>query len=468
MPPTSASALADWLVRLESFSAHEIELGLERVQRVLQRLQLVLPGTVLHIAGTNGKGSSVALAESLLARTGAVVGAYTSPHVLRYNERIAVAGKAADDEVIVAAFDRIESVRDETPLTYFEYGTLAALVVFEAQAVDIALLEIGMGGRLDAVNAVPPTAGLITNVALDHCDWLGMDVESIAFEKAGIMRAGIPIVFASETVPATIQRVAEETGAELVLAGRDYHWHSEGDAWHWRGRSQVLDDLAQPALLGEIQLTNAAGVLALIEASGFTELLKTPTVNAAFGNVSLVGRMQSLVTDRRWLLDVAHNAAAAAVLSQSLEATAVDGETIAIVGMLDDKDVEGIVTALADRVDRWIAVTADSERACRVDVLARCVANASNKACLEAASIADALDQARRMSDQDDRILNRLFLSRRPRPRGAWAILAPLRAHHDGTGFERTHCRRDRTGCRSCACRTGIPRRPGRRRQDDQ
>ena len=404
MPQTGAT-LADWLARLESFSPHEIDLGLQRVQLVLQELALRPPDTVLHVAGTNGKGSSVALAQALLMQSGAAVGAYTSPHIVRYNERIAVGGSPVSDADIVAAFERIESVRGNVPLTYFEYGTLAALVVFEQHDVDVAILEVGMGGRLDAVNAVEPDAGLITNVSLDHCDWLGEDVETIAAEKAGIMRNGKPIVYASMQVPETIVRSAARFGAELILAGRDYTWEASGSAWRWRGRHNTLEGLTGPALPGPIQLVNAAGVLALIEAAGFDALLETRSVNDAFGNVSLPGRMQTVRSDRNWLFDVAHNPAAAEALADTLGRAGFDGQTIAIVGMLDDKQVEGIVTALAGVVDKWIAVNAASKRAYDVAELARRVANASNQACLEAASIDDAIAEARRVAGDSDRIL---------------------------------------------------------------
>lgn len=403
--PQVGATLADWLVRLESLSPHEIDLGLQRVQLVLQKLALQRPDTVLHVAGTNGKGSSVALAEALLMQSGAVIGAYTSPHIARYNERIAVGGSAVSDVDIVAAFERIESVRGDIPLTYFEYGTLAALVVFEQHGVDISILEVGMGGRLDAVNVVEPDAGLITNVSLDHCDWLGEDVETIAAEKAGIMRHGKPIVYASMQVPAAILRGAAETGAELVLAGRDYSWEASGNSWRWRGRHNTLENLAHPALPGPIQLINAAGVLALIEAAGFDSLFRTSSVNAAFGKASLPGRMQTACTDRKWLFDVAHNPAAAEALADTLGRAPIDGKTIAVVGMLDDKQVEGIVTALADVVDKWIAVSACSNRSYDAAELARRIANASNRACLEATSIDNAIEEARRLSDDDDRIL---------------------------------------------------------------
>lgn len=399
------SGLADWLTRLEKFSPEEIVLGLERVRDVLARLDTTFPAHVLHVAGTNGKGSSVALAQSLLMHAGKRVGAYTSPHILSYNERINIDGRPAVDDEIIAAFERIEAVRDEVPLTYFEYGTIAAVLVFEQANVDVAVLEIGMGGRLDAVNAIEPDAGLITSIGLDHCEWLGNTLEDIGREKAGIMRSGKPIVFASTEVPASVIEYADTISADLRLAGRDYEWSTTDGGWEWRGRSARIDDLVYPALRAPIQLQNAAGVLALLEAAGFDDVLNTDAVNSTLRSVAIPGRMQSVTTDREWLLDVAHNPAAADALARALQAMPVPGQTVAIVGMLNDKDVEGLVEVLGSVVDKWVAVAANSPRAIPVDELARRVANASNRGCLEAASMTDALQHARRVTTDDDRIV---------------------------------------------------------------
>ncbi len=397
--------LSDWLARLETLSPREIDLGLERVAAVLERLALKRPASVFHIAGTNGKGSSVVMLESLLRQTNACVGSYLSPHISRYNERIRVAGKEAEDAQIIAAFERIELARDEVPLTYFEYGTLAALVVFADAGVDTAILEVGMGGRLDAVNAIEPVAGLITNVTLDHCDWLGNDIDSIAVEKAGIMRKGKPIVYGSRTVPQPILEQAQAVGAQLLLSGRDYDWSSGPDSWSWQGSTHELSDLERPSLQGEHQIENAAAVLALIEAAGLVDLLDRRVVNKALTHLHLDARMQCIDADVRWLLDVAHNPAAAAALAATLGATPGAGKTIAIIAMLDDKDVTGVVTALRDQVDHWIAVTADNPRAIRAGALARQIANATNTACLVAESLQQAIDHARALATPDDRVL---------------------------------------------------------------
>ncbi len=409
MPPPRLP-LPDWLRRLETLSPNEIDLGLERVAEVLGRMALEPPARTIIVGGTNGKGSSVEMLRALLSGDD-VVGTYTSPHVIRYNERIAVNGLPASDEEIVAAFEHVEAARDDVPLTYFEFGTLAAFAVFDTAKVDTAILEVGLGGRLDAVNVVDPDASLITNVSLDHCEWLGDDVEKIGFEKAGIMRAGRPAVFADPDMPRSVALHAESVGAELLRAGRDYSWTTEDDAcWSWRGRRIELPDLALPALRGPIQLQNAAGALALVEALGLERLLQPAHVNRAFGSLRLPGRMQVIERQQRWLLDVAHNPAAAAALAASLQQQEALA-TVAIVGILDDKDVEGIIGPLAARVDNWIAVTASSPRAIDAAELARRVANATGKACLIADSPDIAIERARVMAESGDVLVTGSFFT---------------------------------------------------------
>jgi len=407
----SAAPLSDWLTWLETLSPSEINLGLERVQLILERLDLPRPAHVLLIAGTNGKGSSVAMIDALLRASGQCVGAYTSPHISCYNERIVVNGLAASDAEIVAAFERIEAVRGETELTYFEFGTLAAVVVFAAAELDVWVLEVGLGGRLDATNAISPTASLITNISLDHCDWLGDDVETIAAEKAGVMRRGIATVFGATEVPDAIKTQAETTASTLLLAGREFESQvGEDHRWSWRGPSGELQGLQLPGLAGEFQVGNAAAVLALLDVAGFTGVIDAELINRVLPKVSLPGRLQRLVSDgREWLIDVAHNPAAAEVLASTLGLMRSSGEstgmTFAIVGLLNDKDVAGVIGPLAEQVDTWIAMTADSKRAVAANELARQVSNITGKACLVAKSPLDAVEFARRNASENDRIL---------------------------------------------------------------
>lgn len=387
--PASFKSLAQWLGWLETLSPNEIELGLERVAAVLQRLPDWRPARVIHIAGTNGKGSSAAMLEALYLQRNDSVGCYTSPHILRYNERIRVAGIEVDDAQIIAAFEQVEAARGDLALTYFEYGTLAAMCVFAAAQVETAILEIGLGGRLDAVNAIEPTAGIITNISLDHVAWLGRDINSIAVEKAGIMRSGKPFVFASEAVPQAILDVAEQRGAELLLVGRDYRYEIDA-GWQFSGRTVQIAQLDMPALPGSIQVQNAAGVLALLEALGDADLLNAATINTAFAGLVLPGRLQRIAKGRPWILDVAHNRGAAEVLAQSLQAEPLDRSLTCIVGILDDKVVEDIVEPLLPYVENWIAVTPASQRGLPANQLAAAVANLSGKPCLIAGSIEDA------------------------------------------------------------------------------
>lgn len=386
----AGSPLSEWLTWLETLSPLEIDLGLERVHDVLGRLILQRPDHVLLIAGTNGKGSSVAMTEALLRATGMRVGAYTSPHIIDYNERISVDGSCASDSDIVSAFETVEAARNGVPLTYFEYGTLAAIVVFSDAMLDAWILEVGMGGRLDATNAIEPTAALITNVALDHCDWLGEDIETIAAEKAGVMRGGIPVVYGAAEVPNAIIAQADRLGANLLLRDRDYS----------------LEGVPQPGLAGEFQAGNAAAVLALLRASNITAAVEPGLVADVLPSVRLTGRGQRIeLGGVEWLLDVAHNPAAAEALAGILGSLERKGATTAIIGMLDDKDVEGVVAPLNRYVDRWICVTADSHRALSAAELARRVANACDRPCLIADSLKAALETARRDTAINDRIL---------------------------------------------------------------
>jgi dihydrofolate synthase / folylpolyglutamate synthase len=392
--PASFATLAQWLGWLETLSPTEIDLGLERVTDVLQRLPGGRPKLVIHVAGTNGKGSSAAMLEALYLQRSDSVGCYTSPHIHRYNERIRVAGKEVGDRQIVQAFEQVEAAREDVALTYFEYGTLAALCVFQAAATDTVILEIGLGGRLDAVNAIEPGGGIITNVSVDHVAWLGNDIDSIAIEKAGILRAEKPFVFASENVPQVVLDAAREAEAELLLLGRDYRYQTDDNGnWDFAGQQTVLPGLHLPALPGAIQLQNAAGVLALLEALGEADLLQTGTINSAFSGLQLPGRMQRVDRRRPWMLDVAHNRGAADVLAQSLALEPAMRKLTCIAGVLDDKAIADIIEPLLPFVENWIAVTAASPRAIPAAALARDIANLSGKPCRIAASIEQACQQ---------------------------------------------------------------------------
>ncbi|MDH4108961.1 MAG: bifunctional folylpolyglutamate synthase/dihydrofolate synthase [Gammaproteobacteria bacterium] len=405
--PGSSSTLDQWLRWLETLAPNEIDLGLERVAEVLGRMRLPPLGTVITVAGTNGKGSSVAMLEALFIAAGRRVGAYTSPHLVHYAERIRVDGAAVADAGIIAAFRRVESVREGVALTYFEYGTLAALQVFAESGAEVLVLEVGLGGRLDAVNVVDADACLITNIGLDHCDWLGPDVESIAAEKAGVMRPGRPVVFGSAEPPNAIRATAERLGAELVVAGRDFNSELEGDGrWSWLGRRIRLAGLEPPALGGPHQVRNAAAVLALIEAMGFDAMLERGLIDSAFARLRLDGRMQRVSAwDRHWLLDVAHNPDGASVLAEALRSRKPAGRLLAVTGILADKDAGAMIDALGPVVDAWIACTPASGRALEGRELASLIANRTGKPCLVGMDPVDALLRARQRAGPDDLVL---------------------------------------------------------------
>jgi len=406
--PGSFKSLSDWLPWLETLSPREIVLGLDRVHVVLDRLDLARPKWVISIAGTNGKGSSAAMLEALLGQNGTITGCYTSPHVSRYNERIRIGGEPASDEVIISALALVEAVRGDVPLTFFEFGTLAALVAFDSADVDVWILEVGLGGRLDAVNAVEPDASLITNVSLDHCAWLGDDTEAIAKEKAGIMRASTPVVYGSSELPNAISATAQQLDAVLQVAGRDFSFDENSDnadLWSWQGQRITLSGLQRPALQGRVQLQNAAAVLALLEALEMDHLLAPEIVSAALSGIRLEGRFQIVDKQCRWILDVAHNPDAARVLARLLTRQQTDGKITAIVGMLADKDVAGIISPLCDLVDSWIAVTVAGARAESASTLAGRIANMCGRPCLIAESTTDALQIAEKRAGADDLVL---------------------------------------------------------------
>jgi len=406
--PGSFRSLSDWLPWLETLSPREIVLGLDRVHVVLDRLGLARPKLVISIAGTNGKGSSAAMLEALLGRNETITGCYTSPHVSRYNERIRIGGQPASDEVIMSALALVEAVRGDVPLTFFEFGTLAALVAFDSADTDVWILEVGLGGRLDAVNAVEPDASLITNVSLDHCAWLGDDTESIAKEKAGVMRASIPVVYGSSELPTAISANAQQLGAALLVAGQDFSFDENSDnrdLWSWQGQRISLSGLQRPALQGRVQLQNAAAVLAVLEALDMDHLLVPEIVSEALSDIRLEGRFQIVDKHCRWILDVAHNPDAARVVADLLSQQKINGKITAIVGMLADKDVVGVISPLRNLVDAWISVTVAGARAESASTLAGNIANVCGKPCLIAESTTDALRIAAERAGADDLVL---------------------------------------------------------------
>jgi dihydrofolate synthase/folylpolyglutamate synthase len=350
-------SLQDWLQWLETCHPQEIDLGLERVNSVAQRLELSFLGVkVVTVAGTNGKGSCVTLLSSLLTAAGYRTAAYTSPHLLNYNERIVIAGEPVDDDEIVAAFDRIDRARQSISLTYFEFGTLAALDIFNHHALDVIILEVGLGGRLDAVNIIDADVAVITSIAIDHQDWLGDDREKIGWEKAGIIRRDKPLVCGDLDPPESIHRAVIEAGARLYQ--RDEHFRVIGlpnKRWQWQGEGldadgSLIDSLPQPLL----SIDNAATALQAIALLG---LPIDSRVYQTLGSITLPGRFeQQLYRGHQLILDVAHNPAAARNLASCLQQTVGSGRTFMLLAMMADKDCAGLVSELESSVDAWHVV----------------------------------------------------------------------------------------------------------------
>lgn len=356
--------LQAWLAWQETLHPSEIELGLDRLRTVLARMDLSRPGfPVLSVAGTNGKGSTVAFLEAFLRAAGYRTGAYLSPHLRKYNERIRLDGREADDMAICQAFERIDQARDDVSLTYFEFGTAAALSLFSEAAVDVAIMEVGLGGRLDAVNAVDAAGAVVTVVDLDHQEWLGPDRESIGREKAGIFRAGAPAVCADPDPPHSLLETACQMGAPLRLLNRDYRMVADDSGcWTYNAPDGALESLPLPAMGGAMQLGNAAAAIALLSQRPGGLTVDVTSIRAGLRQASLPGRMQWLERRPELVLDVAHNPHAAANLAQCLRARSASGRTLAVLGMYRDKDAAGVAGAVATQVDAWYLAGLDGPR----------------------------------------------------------------------------------------------------------
>ncbi len=368
------SCLQDWLDWQETLHPESIELGLTRVGSVADRMGCRQPApVVISVAGTNGKGSSVALLEAVLIRAGYRVGAYTSPHLFRYNERVRLLGEAVDDSMLCDAFERIDTQRGDISLTYFEFGTLAALDIFSRQSLDVAILEVGLGGRLDAVNIVDADIALITSIGIDHTAWLGNDRESIAREKAGIMRAGRPAVCADSHCPAALEEEARRVGACLYRLGNEFRLSRSGRHWHWQGPGSSFRDLPAPALPGAHQLANAAGVMQVLELLRDKLPVSRKTLADGLKWVSLPGRIQRIPGSVEQVLDVSHNAQAAEALADALRQSPVAGRTHAVLGMMQDKDIDPFLDPLLELVDVWYATGLSIDRAFAGDELQKLI-----------------------------------------------------------------------------------------------
>jgi len=405
--------LAEWLSYQEQVNVRSIELGLDRVRAVWQRMGAVAPGRrVITVGGTNGKGSTVALLEAMLGAGGLRVGSFTSPHLLDYNERVRVDGCDADDASLIASFECIESARlttmneaethKEIPLTYFEFGTLAALDIFSRSDLDVVILEVGLGGRLDAVNIIDADVSVVTTVDLDHMDWLGPDRDSIGREKAGIARAGRAVIVGELDPPAGLLDALAAIGANVQRAGIDFSMERLDTGWRWRHRDGLAMALPDPALAAPVQYANAATAIAALHALFAGETSMQPKVFFAAASLGLQSvrvpaRLQSLGGDPVLMVDVGHNPQAARALAQWLDAQPA-GRVHAVYGALADKDVAGVMAALGARIDHWhlAGLDHDTPRGLSAVRLVDSLGNTLPAASFDAhADVATALEAAR-------------------------------------------------------------------------
>ncbi len=407
MLSANPETLNEWLERIEACHPSDIELGLERVRDVAARLELDFSRSkVVTIAGTNGKGSTQTFLDCMLREAGYSTGCYSSPHFLRYNERVRISGAEVSDAMLCDAFTAVEAARGEIPLTYFEYGTLAALRIFSQQAPDFVLLEVGLGGRLDAVNIVDPQVAVLTTVALDHTDWLGDTRELIGREKAGIFRANTPAVCGDPEPPETVAQVADQLGARLYQVGDSFTYLEQAQGWHWQGRDPQGEIVELHYLpLPGLPLPNAATALQVLHL-----LLDAPSrssIESALRSAAMTGRMQRLMLgDTECILDVAHNPQAAQYIAGRLAKSPPAGRQHVLLGMLNDKDVDGVLKALQPVGQCWHFASLGGPRGQSGESLAQRMRVLDPRAQCEAYSdVASALVAVRQQLSAGDRLL---------------------------------------------------------------
>ena len=401
--------LPQWLKWQESLHFTEIDPGLERVGLVWQRLGGLskLPFTVITIAGTNGKGSSVAMLESILRTAGYRTGTYTSPHLLQYNERICLSGQPCDDKTICEAFDRIDKARDEISLTYFEFATLAAVDIFSRNSIDVAILEVGMGGRLDAVNLFDTDIALITPISLDHTAWLGTNREAIGFEKAGIIRQGNPVVCSENRPPQSLIDYSASLQSPTYVAGSEFNIVVNKDHWHWSNSHTQWKNLPFPALTGTYQLQNAAAVLQVVSLLNQQRYaIAENAIREGLKTVQLAGRFQQIHGDITTILDVTHNQQGAENLAKLLIEIPCQGQTFAVLSMLKDKDVVSVAAILKPVIDIWYVAGLAGSRGMTSDTLATQLRAVIDDDIIRPFStVIEAYDQAIAAAKKGDRVL---------------------------------------------------------------
>ena len=360
----------------ESLNPKEIDLGLDRVLKVLENLELsadfLCP--VITFAGTNGKGSTVSLLESILLAADCKVACYTSPHLFSYNERFRLNGQNLDDAALCQAFEQVDQARADLPLTYFEFGTLAALYLFAQADLDAVVLEVGLGGRLDAVNVINADVSIVTTVDIDHVDWLGSDREQIGYEKAGVFRAHKPAVYGALQITDSVKNHASDIQEQLFIAGHDYLYQGIGsDCWQWTGPDQRYSDLPMPSLSGAYQLQNAAAVIMALQQLPLSCVIDEQAISQGLQSAYIAGRYQSIHVEPQVIVDVAHNPQAARSLVDQLTSEPVSGRTKVVLAMLADKAVDEVVQIMAPVVDDWYMAGLSVPRGLDLDSIAKIV-----------------------------------------------------------------------------------------------
>jgi dihydrofolate synthase/folylpolyglutamate synthase len=388
--------LDDWLEYISGQHPQTIAMGLERVSSALKRMDLKLPSPVITVGGTNGKGSTCAMLESILRAAGHRTGLYSSPHLVRYNERVRVAGLEVDDATLCESFAAVEAARGDTPLTYFEFGTLAAFWIFQQAKVDALVLEVGLGGRLDAVNAIDADCAVLTSVGIDHVEYLGADRESIGREKAGIFRKGRPAVIADPEAPRSVL----DAPGDKLLFGKDFSYKAEAGQWTYSGPSGKRAGLAHPALRGAMQLRNASAALCALDALRLPIAMQE--IRSGLAEVTLPARFQILPGRPQVILDVAHNPQAARTLAENLAASGFAPETYAVCGMLRDKDIAGVLRELSPRITQWHLASLSGPRAALAEELAAHLGKSSVR---KFASPSAALEAALGAASENDKIV---------------------------------------------------------------
>lgn len=402
------NSLQQWLDWQQNLNPKEIDLGLQRVEKVLQKLALSsrFYCPVITLAGTNGKGSTAALLQAMLLAAGYKVGCYTSPHLLQYNERIRINTENIDDERLCAAFAMVDQARADIALTYFEFGTLAALVIFAQAQLDVVILEVGLGGRLDAVNVIDADVAVITSIGLDHMEWLGDNVESIGREKAGIFRQAKPAVFAGLSMPDSVRQIAKDKKVRLYAAGVDYLYQGLQHGWQLNAADIHYSDLPLPALAGPMQMQNAAAAIMALHCIKERLEVSEPALVEGLQKASIVGRFQVLRRMPEVVLDVAHNPQAASALLATLIDKPVEGRTYAVIAMLADKAVAEVVQTLLAQIDGWFSAGLDVPRGLDAQLMSKAVAEQVADAKLFACQrVPQACAAALQKASQKDRII---------------------------------------------------------------